>query len=282
MSAGVLDLTTMLFVPAVRPRMIAKARGLSASAVILDLEDGVGAGEKEEARAGLASALAEPWPERPALFIRVNGPRSPHFVADVAAVAPRNPVGVCVPKCESADDVRLAVAELERNGAAPSVRMLPFIESARGIVNAFEIASASDRVVAVALGSEDLAADMGLRRTKAGGEIAYYRAAVATAARAAGVLAIDAVWIDLQDVEGLEADAAVGRGAGFAGKQIVHPSQIDPVARAFAATATEIAWAARIVEAFDATERGGSGVVVVEGEMIDRPVVLRARRILGR
>lgn len=281
MSAEAFDLTTMLFVPAAKPRMVEKARTLSASAVILDLEDGVGAGEKERAREAVVAALAEPWPERPAVFVRVNGPRSAHFFDDIAAVAQLAVRGVCVPKCESASDVRLAAAELERRGAGPGLRLLPFVESARGVVNAFEIASASPRVVAIALGSEDLAADMGLRRTKAGAELAYYRAAIATAAHAAGALAIDAVFIDLQDAEGLEADAAVGRGAGFAGKQIVHPSQIEPVARAYAPTAEELAWAGPIVEAFERAERDGSGVVVVGGEMVDLPVVLRARRLLG-
>ena len=277
----IVDLTTMLFVPAAKARMIEKARGLDAASVIVDLEDGVGIGEKEQARAALAESIAG-WPERPHLFVRVNGPRSPHFYADMAAAAPLDVVGICVPKCESASDIRIAAAELDRNGAKDSLRLLPFVESAKGVINAFEIASASDRVVAIALGSEDLAADMGLRRTKSGSEIAYYRAAVATAARAAGVAAIDAVWIDLEDPVGLEADAAVGRGAGFAGKQIVHPSQIEPVARAFAPTPDEIAWATRIVDAFDAAEAKGGGVVVVNGEMIDRPVVLRARRLLGR
>jgi citrate lyase subunit beta/citryl-CoA lyase len=278
---GVLDLTTMLFVPAGKPRMIEKARGLPAASVIVDLEDGVGIGEKESARAALAESIAN-WPDKPSLFVRVNGPASPHFYKDMAAAAPLDVAGICVPKCETGAHVRIAAAELERNGAQDSVRLLPFVESAKGIVNAVDIASASDRVVAIALGSEDLAADLGLRRTKSGAEIAYYRAAVATAARAAGVLAIDAVWIDLEDATGLESDAAVGRGAGFAGKQIVHPSQIDPVTRAFAPTPAEIAWATRIVDAFDAAEAEGAGVVVVEGEMIDRPVVLRARRILGR
>jgi citrate lyase subunit beta/citryl-CoA lyase len=280
MSADLLDLTTMLFVPAARARLLEKARGLPASAVILDLEDGVGAAEKDQAREALTGALETPWPPRPALFVRVNGPRSPHFYADMAVCVPLGPVGVCVPKCETAGDVRMAAAELERNGAGPDMRLLPFVESAKGVVNAHDIASADERVVAIALGSEDLAADMGLRRSKAGTEIAFHRAAVATAARAAGVLAIDAVWIDLQDLAGLEADAGVGRAFGFAGKQIVHPSQIEPVTRAFAPTEVERAWAARIVEAFDAAERHGSGVVVVEGEMVDRPVVLRARRIL--
>jgi citrate lyase subunit beta / citryl-CoA lyase len=276
------DLTAMLFVPACRPRMIEKARTLDADAVIVDLEDGTGVGEKSDARAALPAQFAGGWPDRPVLFVRVNGPATDYFVDDVTAAVSCRPYGICVPKCETADDVKRAEYHVERAGGGPEIRLLPFVESALGVLNAYEIASASERVVAIALGSEDLAADVGLRRTKAGAEIQYYRGAIATAARAAGVLAIDAVFIDFNDPEGLASDAATGRASGFAGKQLIHPSQIAVVKRAFAPTPEELAKAGRIVAAFDAAEREGTGVVVVDGQMIDRPVVLQARRLLDR
>jgi citrate lyase subunit beta/citryl-CoA lyase len=272
----------MLFVPASRPKLVEKARSLAAPAVILDLEDGVGAGEKELARAVLASALSRGWPPRPTLFVRVNGPSTGLFVDDLRAVATLGAFGVCVPKCETAADVLAAEAELLAAGAPAAVRLLPFVESPLGILNAHAIARASDRVVAIALGAEDLAAAMSLRRTKEGAELAYFRAAVATAAHAAGVVPIDAVFIDFHDPEGLERDAAAGRALGFGGKQIIHPSQIEPVARAYAPSPAEIERARRVVEAFEAAAREGAGVVVVDGRMVDRPVVLQARRILGR
>jgi citrate lyase subunit beta/citryl-CoA lyase len=273
----------MLFVPASRPRMIEKARTLDAAAVILDLEDGVGLGEKEEARALLADALGGGWPDGgPLLFVRVNGPATDLFVEDLRAVAALAPFGVCVPKCETADDVLRAEANLRLGGAPDDVRLLPFVESALGIVNAYEVARASERVVAVALGSEDLAANMGFGRTKEGTELAYFRAAVAAAAHAAGAIPIDGVFIDFHDPEGLERDAAAGRALGFGGKQIIHPSQIAPVARAYAPSAEELARSRRIVEAFEAAERAGAGVVVVDGKMVDRPIVLQARRVLAR
>ncbi len=275
------DLTSMLFVPASRPEMIAKARGLDASAVIVDLEDGVGLAEKEEARATVAELLAGGWDGKPRLFVRVNGPSTDLFVDDLRAIAPHAPYGVCIPKCESADDVLRGATNLHLGGASDEIRLLPFVESPLGIVNAYEIASATDRVVAVALGSEDLAASMGLLRTKVGTELAYFRSAVATAAHAAGAVPIDGVFIDFHDPDGLEFDAAAGRAIGFGGKQIIHPSQVAPVHRAYAPTAEELERARRIVEAFDAAEREGAGVVVVDGRMIDRPVVLQARRILA-
>lgn len=276
-----MDLTTMLFVPAASARMIEKARGLDAAAVILDLEDGVGIGEKQAAREGLAGWIGGAWPGPPLLFARVNGPGTEHFHSDLAAVARLPLVGVCIPKCETQEDVLEAERRLIDAGASDEIRLCPFVESARGIVNAVGIAAASNRVAAVALGSEDLAADMGIRRTKTGEEIAYWRGAVATAARAAGAVPIDGVFIDFSDPEGLEADAAVGRSMGFGGKQIIHPSQIGPVSRAYAPTEEELARAARIVAAFDEAEREGRGVVVVDGRMIDRPIVLQARRLLG-
>lgn len=277
-----LDLTSMLFVPAANPRMIAKARELDAPAVILDLEDGVGVGQKVSARNGLAAEIGNAWPERPMLWIRVNGPQTELFRADLHAVAALPMVGVCIPKCESRDDVLNARHELASAGAHEDVLLCPFIESARGILNAADIAAASPRVGALALGSEDLAADMGIRRTKEGGELAYWRGVVATAAHASGAIPVDAVFIDFSDPEGLEADAAAGRGMGFGGKQIIHPSQIAPVARAYASTPEERDRARRIVDAYDAAEREGRGVVVVDGHMIDRPIVLQARRVLAR
>jgi citrate lyase subunit beta/citryl-CoA lyase len=276
------DLTTMLFVPAARPRMIDKARALDAAAVIVDLEDGTGIGEKDLGRATVVEALAGGWSGRPTLFVRVNGPETELFDADLRAVAPLDVFGVCIPKCESATDVRRAEDALVRGGAGAGVRLLPFVESPLGIVNAYAIASASARVVGVALGSEDLAASMGLVRTSKGGELVYFRSAVATAAQAVGAVPIDAVFIDFNDPVGLERDARAGRALGFGGKQIIHPAQIEPVTRAYAPSPDEVARARRVVEAFDAAERRGEGVVVVDGRMIDRPVVLQARRTLAR
>ena len=275
-------LTSILFVPASRPRMLEKARALDAPAVIVDLEDGVGVGEKESAREAARRALAGGWPERPLLFVRINGISTPYFEADVEAVATLPIYGVCLPKCEKASDVRRARAALVDAGARDGLALVPFVESALGIVNAFEIASATREIIAVALGSEDLAADMGIRRTTEGTELAYWRGAVATAACAAGCRAIDGVFIDFNDPDGLERDAAAGRAVGFSGKQIIHPSQIAPVARAYLPSAAEVERAARVVAAFEAAERSGAGVVVVDGKMIDRPVVLQALRTLGR
>lgn len=262
--------------------MIEKARSLTASVVVLDLEDGVGVGEKELAREQASATLTGEWPEHPALFVRVNGPASPWFDDDVLSLSalPATPrsLGVCIPKCETVDDVLRVHDAL---AAHRDLLLVPFIESAKGIVHAVEIAAAPS-VVAVALGSEDLAADMGITRTKAGTEMAWYRTAVAVAARAANVQAIDAVFIDFGDPVGLLADAAAGRNAGFSGKQIIHPAQIDPVTRAYAPTADELAWASQVVTAFEDAEREGRGVVVVDGKMIDRPIVLQARALLRR
>ncbi len=274
-------LTAMLFVPASSPRLLAKARTLEVPAVILDLEDGVGIGEKLAARDAIGEALSAPWPGRGAVFVRVNGPSTDLFTDDLRALAGLHVHGIAIPKCETPDDVLRAETNLRLGGVSEDVTLVPFVESPLGIVNAYGIASASGRIEAVALGSEDLAAQMGIARTKAGDELLYFRSAVSTAAAAAGVTAIDGVFIDFGDPEGLERDARAGRALGLGGKQIIHPSQIAPVARAYAASEEEIARARRIVDAFDAVEREGAGVVVVDGAMIDRPIVLQARRLLA-
>jgi len=276
------NLTTMLFVPGGKERMVAKARTIPSAAIIFDLEDGVGLGEKVEARAVISRALSQGWSSAASLFVRVNAPTSIYIDEDIAAVSPLPIEGVCIPKCESARQVLDVRDRLVASGAPSSVQLLPFLESAIAIVHAYEIASACENVVGVALGCEDLATQMGIRRTRDGGELAYYRAAVATAAHAAGVAPIDGVFSDFGDVAGLEHDARVGREAGFAGKQIIHPTQIDVVNRAYLPTSVELEWARAVDEAFDAAEREGRGVVVVNGAMVDRPLVLRARRLLGK
>lgn len=276
-----LNLTTLLFVPANKPRMVDKAQTLDAPAVIVDLEDGVGIGEKGDARSALSNLALHEWRGTSRLFFRVNGPTTAYFQDDIRAAVRCKPFGICVPKCETASDVRVAAAEIMRSGPTNRIWVLPFVESARGIQNAFEIVGASDRVVAVALGSEDLAADLGMRRTRHGAELQYFRSTVVCAARASGVQAIDGVFIDFNDPEGLHADASAGRALGMDGKQIIHPSQIDIVAQAYAPTADELDRARRIVAAFDEAEREGRGVVVVDGRMIDRPIVLQARRLVG-
>jgi citrate lyase subunit beta/citryl-CoA lyase len=191
-----------------------------------------------------------------------------------------------LPKCESAAAVQELDRELGRieraaGGAIGRTRILPIVESARGVLAAAAIASASDRVAGLSFGAEDFAADIGARRTAAGTEALYARQALVVAARAAGVQALDSVYADTGDLAGFEAYCAASRAMGFDGVGILHPRQISVANRAFSPTEEEIAEARAVVAALAEAEAAGSGVASQDGKMIDAPVARRARRIMA-
>ncbi|MDO8691847.1 MAG: CoA ester lyase [Dehalococcoidia bacterium] len=279
-------LRTLLFIPGNKAKMLEKAWGLGADAVILDLEDAVPLADKGVARHLVAGTLSKMAAEAsPAIFVRVNSLSSGLLEADLREVVQPGLGGICFPKAESAADIRKLVSLLdgvEQAGGLPqdSLTLIPLIESARGVIAAYEIASASSRVVAIALGAEDLTLDLGVERTAAGVELLHARSVLVMAAVAAGIAPIDAVYPDLSDEDGLLREAHLGRQLGFQGKLLVHPKQIGPVNGAFRPSQDEVERARRIVQAFQEAERSGSGVVLLDGKMVDRPVVLRAKRTL--
>jgi citrate lyase subunit beta/citryl-CoA lyase len=160
------------------------------------------------------------------------------------------------------------------------VDILLMVETAQGVVHAHQMAENCWRVGGLCLGGEDLARDLGAVRSREGKELAHARAALVLAARATGTLAIDTIWTDLEDRQGLQAEARQARELGYSGKLIIHPDQIEPVHRAFAPTSEEVDFARRVVEAFEAAMARGDGVIVLDGQMIDAPVVARARETL--
>jgi len=278
-------LRTLLFVPGNRARMLSKAYSLPADAVILDLEDGVPLAAKAEARAAVRRALAD-GAYRPQVILRVNSLASGLAAADLAEAFVAGVQAVCLPKAETPADVELVaslLAGLEGQPGRPAgpVGMFLMVETALGVINAYAMASAGTRVRGLCLGGEDLARDMGAVRTKEGGEIALARAQMVIAARAAAAVAIDTIFTDLADPAGLLAEARAARQLGYSGKLIVHPDQIAPVHQAFAPTAQEIAYARRVLHAFAAAEAQGQGVIALDGQMIDAPVVARAREVLA-
>ncbi len=279
-------LRSLLFVPGSQPAMIAKARALGADAVILDIEDGVAPGDKERARRAVADALDEGFPDALVVLLRPNGLHSGLLDLDLSGAFRPRVDGICLPKCEApaavqALDARLRI--LEDRWALPRgrVRVLPMIESARGVLQAPAIARASPRVCGVGFGAEDFTADAGIPRTREGGELAWARTAVSLAAHAAGVPAVDGVFADFHDEAGLRADAAEARRLGYTGKMVIHPAQIAPVHAALAPSAEEVERARRVVAAFEEACAGGSGIAVLDGAMVDRPVFLRAQRTLA-
>jgi citrate lyase subunit beta/citryl-CoA lyase len=272
-------------VPGNRENMIEKARDLPADAIVLDLEDSVPVAEKANARAMARDAIAGQVLAGQRVFVRINSLASGLLEQDLEAVVIPGLAGINLPKPGSADDMRKVDAiidrlETERDIEKGHVRLTPWVETARGLINAFEIASASPRIVGIIFGAEDFTLDTGMQRTEAGDELLYPRTMVVIAARAAEVIAIDTPYNDFRDEDGLIRETTLARQLGFQGKYVIHPSQIEPVNQAFRPSPEEVAEARRVVEAFDEAEAQGFASTSVDGKMIDTPIASRARRLL--
>jgi citrate lyase beta subunit len=273
------SLRSLMFVPGSRQRMLDKALGLSTLDVALfDLEDGVAPTEKPLARQQIAEILGRPS-GGPARFVRINGVGSgpDRIDADLASVIRPGLQGVLVPKVERPDDILLIADKTPSD-----VKLLAAIESAVGLINAPAIAGCSPRLLGLMFGAEDYALDLGLppNRESEARELIYARSALVNAAASAHVGSFDGVWPDIHDVEGLRRDALQARRLGFTGKTTFHPGQIDIINAVFSPTEAEVDDARRIVEAFDEAVARGEGAVAFGGQLLDLPIVERARRVL--
>lgn len=273
-----------LFVPGHRQPMIDKALGLPADVLIFDLEDGVPETGKDVARSRVAAALdgARGGPTR---FVRVHNAGSSELDADLQAIARVGLQGLVLPKVQGPEDVlqmRLWLDRHETKAGIPSgsVRLLATIESARGLVQAPAIASVTPRLVGLMFGAEDFALDLGLFSHPGQGLVNYARSALAVAAASGQIRAIDKVFTDISDPDGLAVEARQARDLGFAGKAVIHPGQVGGVNEIFSPTEVEERRARRIVEVFE--RRADEGSVTVDGQMVDRPVLEQARWVLDR
>lgn len=281
---------TLAFVPGNNARFLARARTLDADIVCLDLEDSVPAPEKAEARrmvAGAAGGAARAGFAAPSVLVRTNSPASGMLGEDLDGTLVEGIDGIVVPKVDDAGQVDAVAAEAARVEAGrglPEAVILPSIESAAGVVNCHAIASASPRVRAVVFGVFDLLNDMGVEYGRPPPPAAAHaRARIAVDAAAAGVPAVDAIWQDVSDAEGLAADCREARGLGYAGKCVIHPSQVATAREAFAPTAPEIERARRTRDAYLESAGRGRGATVIGGgrEMIDEVHYKRALALLG-
>jgi len=252
--------------------------------VILDLEDSVHPAEKDAARLLVRNALRCVDFGGAERIVRIN--QGPLGLEDLEAVVPEAPEMILIPKVETAEQVREVADRIQairqESGIASSIWLMPILESGLGIENAFAIASATDTVTALTIGLEDYTADLGVVKTREGDETAWARSRLVNAARAAGVQAIDSVYGDVADEEGLLAWGRRARGMGFVGMGCIHPRQIRIIHEAFAPTALELEKARRILAAFEEAQARGLGVVSLGTKMIDRPVVLRAQQLVER
>jgi len=280
-------LRSLLFVPGNRKDMLEKAvTRASSDALVADMEDSVPDAEKAAARETIAEMLPSLISNGHKIVVRVNALDTGILEEDMYAAISKYTYAVNVGKVENRWDVAqvdtiMSKIEGAKGIEVGTVRLVLFIESAMAIINAYELCSASPRIVAVAFGAEDYTVDMGIERTEEGSEVLLPRATVAMAAKAAGVIALDPVYANFKDIDGFKKDAELGKSLGYKGKFAIHPSQIEHINDVYSPSEEDIEYARTVVAAFKDAESQGRGAVALDGKMIDVPVVKRAESLLA-
>jgi citrate lyase subunit beta/citryl-CoA lyase len=276
---------SMLFVPVTDPGKIKKAIESNADCVILDLEDAVAVSEKKNAQMAIREILK--YNGDRLLYVRVNSIETPFLFGDLNSCIPGRPTGIMLPKVESAEHVRSVdwlISQLERESGflQGQIELIALIETGRGVIEASTIAGASSRLKCLAFGAVEYTLDIGTTLSVEGHELSYARAHIVAASRAGGCeQPIDTVYPDFRDTEGLKRECELVRDLGFQGKMVIHPAQIEIVHKIFSPTEAEIAYAIRIIEAFESAEKQGIASVNLDGKMIDYPVMKRAKKTVA-
>ena len=281
-------LRSWMFVPGHRQRMIDKALGLNADAIMLDIEDGVAPSEKDTARKNIGESLGrKKTPGSPARYVRINAIGHPRMDADLDAVVRPGLEGLVLPKVDTVAEARkvdaiLTDRESKRRMPSGGIKLLIAIESPKGLLNAPAIAASSSRVTGLMFGAEDFGREIGLPAVREGEarDLIFARSAMVIAAASAHVQAIDGVWVDLNDGAGLLGFAKQSRRLGFSGMSCIHPSQVDAINTTFSPTAEEIDYCQKVLQAFEEANARGDGSIAFGGQLIDRPIVERARRTI--
>ena len=283
LQSGGMPRRSLLFTPGDRPEMMRKAPRAGADALVFDLEDAVAPDRKAEARTAVRDVLSDPEFDPDAeVCVRVN-PTGIAADDDLGSVladerAAERLDSVMLPKVEQAGDVETLAGLLDERGAA--VPVLALVETAAGVLAAEEIAAVPE-VNALAFGAEDLAADLGATRTHEGTEVLHAREHVVLAASAADVDALDTVYTDIEDVDGLRDATEFAVELGYDGKLAIHPAQVDTINEAFTPAPERVEWAERVLDAKRQADAEGRGVFRVDGEMIDAPLIAQAERVLA-
>jgi citrate lyase subunit beta / citryl-CoA lyase len=281
-------LRSWMFVPGHRQRMIDKALGLNADAIMLDIEDGVAPNEKDQARKNIGESLGhKKTPGSPARYVRINAIGHPRMDADLDAVVRPGLEGLVLPKVDTVAEARkvdaiLTDRESKRRMPSGGIKLLIAIESPKGLLNAPAIAASSSRVTGLMFGAEDFGREIGLPAVREGEarDLIFARSAMVIAAASAHVQAIDGVWVDLNDGAGLLGFAKQSRRLGFSGMSCIHPSQVDAINATFSPTAEEIEYCQKVLQAFEEANARGDGSIAFGGQLIDRPIVERARHTI--
>jgi len=276
---------TMLYVPGNNAGMVKDAQIYRSDSIMFDLEDSVSVNEKDAARFLVYKALCTQDYEGIETVVRINSLDSPHGKEDIKAMVLARPGVLRLPKTETAQDLldveELVAKEEKKLGIeAGTIKLMAAIETPKGVLNAYAIAVSSSRLIGIALGAEDYVTSMKTRRYDDGTELLFARSMIVNAARAAGIYALDTVYTDLNNEEGFIREVGLIKQLGFDGKSIISPRQIDPVNKIFAPTREELEHALQVVEGIKEAEAKSSGVIAVNGKMVDKPIVERAERII--
>jgi citrate lyase beta subunit len=277
----------LLYMPGDDMNKIRKATTLGVDCICMDMEDGVAVNRKETARETIFEALRMLDFSRAERLVRINPVGSGLENEDIRAALEGHPDGIVVPKVETPKQVRWASQSIasaeQKNGWTPGeISLIIIVETARAMINLVQIAGADSRLQALIFGSEDLAGDIGAVRTREGWEVFYARSAVVTHAAAFGLQAIDQVYLDFKDTEGLVRECQFGVQLGYSGKQIIHPNQVVPVQTSFTPDDEAITYARSLMEAFEVHQRSGRGAFALDGKMVDAPIIKAAQRVLER
>ena len=277
---------SMLFLPGNNPNMLINGNCLGADAVIFDLEDAVSPDQKDAARILVRNTMRYMDFRGCEIIVRINSIDTPFWKQDIDQILPQKPALILLPKTGSAQDVLEADAyitevEAKLGMEKNTVGLMPLIETAMGVENAFQIASATKRVKALFLGAEDLTADLQCKRTKEGREIEYARTRLVVAARAAGVDVYDTPFTDVNDDEGIVTDAKLAKALGFTGKASISPRHVEVINSVFSPTQAEIDYAYEVMAAITLAKEQGKGAISLRGKMIDAPIVSRAQQTIS-
>lgn len=275
---------TMMFVPGNNPAMMSDAFIYGPDSIMLDLEDSVTMAEKDAARLLVHNALKTIDYGNTEMVVRINPLNTPYGKKDVEAVVKAGVHVIRMPKTETAEEVIELEQEIEKVekeiGCLGRTKIMAAIESTKGVLNAYAIATASQRMMGIALGAEDYCANLKAQRTPSGDELLLARETIVVAARAAGINALDTVYSNLNDMETFRKEVELIKRLGFDGKSIINPRQIEIVNEVFTPTEKEITKAKTIIAAIEEAKQKHSGVIAVNGKMVDRPVVLRAQHTI--
>lgn len=277
---------SMLFLPGNNPNMLINGNCLGSDAVIFDLEDAVSPSEKDAARILVRNTMKYMDFKGCEIIVRINSIDTPYWQKDLDLIMPHKPDLILLPKTSFASDVEAAddyMTEVEAKlGFEPNtVRLMPLIETALGVENAFAIATARSRVAALFLGAEDLTADLRCKRTKEGKEIEYARHRLVVAARAANIDVYDTPFTDVNDDEGIRVDTAYAKALGFTGKASISPRHVEVINEIFSPTLKEIEYAYEVMDAIRLAKEQGKGAIALHGKMIDAPIVARAEQTIA-